>query len=59
MSQNITIILIRTFDNTKIETKSKIETKPGTISSKLMTKQWGVTLYVVTPGGQIPNFDQK
>jgi hypothetical protein len=39
MSQNITIIPIQPFDNTQIATKSKIETMPDTISSKLITKQ--------------------
>jgi hypothetical protein len=34
ISQNITIIPIWTFDNTKITAKSKFETKPDTISSK-------------------------
>ncbi len=34
-------------------------TKHDGISSKLIAKQWGLTLYMVTPGGQIPNFWPK
>ncbi len=39
--------------------KNTFKTKRDTISSKLMTKQWGLILYMFTPGGQIPTFSQK
>jgi hypothetical protein len=39
--------------------KKTIRTKHDGISSKLIAKQWGVTLYMVTPGGQIPKFWPK
>jgi hypothetical protein len=36
--------------------KNTFKTKCETISSKLIAKQWAVTLYMVTPGGKIPTF---
>ncbi len=39
--------------------KNTFRTKDGGISSKLIAKQWGVSLYMVTPGGQIPKFGPK
>jgi hypothetical protein len=39
--------------------KSIFRTKHDGVSSKLIAKQLGVTLYMVTPGGQIPKFWQK
>ncbi len=39
--------------------KNTFKTKHDVISSKLIAKQWGITLYMVTPGGQIPKFWQN
>ncbi len=39
--------------------KNTFRTTHDGIASKLIAKQWKVTLYMVTPGGQIPNFVPK
>jgi hypothetical protein len=39
--------------------KNTFRTKHDGISSKLIAKKWGVTLYMVTPGVKHPNFDKK
>jgi hypothetical protein len=39
--------------------KNTFRTKEDVISSKIIAKQWGVTLYMVSPGGQISKFLQK
>ena len=46
------------FDNAK-NTKITFRTEHDGICSKLIAKQLGVTLYMVTPGGQIPKFWPK
>ena len=48
-----TIALFGTFDNAKYP-KYTFMMKNDGISSLLITKQWGVTLYIDTPGGRIP-----
>ncbi len=46
------------FNNTKY-TQNTFRAKHDGISSKLITKEWGVTLYMITPRGQIAKFGQK
>jgi hypothetical protein len=39
--------------------KTTFRARDDGISSQLIAKQWGVSLYMVTPGGQIPKFWPK
>ncbi len=59
MNTNIGILQIISqfehFDNTKWP-QNTFRTKHDGISSTLIDTQYGVTLYMVTPGGQIPEF---
>jgi hypothetical protein len=48
-----TISDLKTIPNIK---KIAFNTKRDTISSKQIAKQWGVTIYISTPGGQKPEF---
>ena len=62
MTANIGIMQITSqfgpFDDLK-RPQNTSRTKHDVISSKLIGKQYGVNLYMVTPGGKYPNFDLK
>jgi hypothetical protein len=62
ITPNIGIIQITSLlDHLMMQSSHKyiFTTKHDGISSKLIAKQWGVTLYIETPGVKYPHFDQE